>query len=94
MSFLVKQDEKLYTGKTYRHNFQWFNFEEENCVFYVWHKKEIKLIESKNLWSTMNIFFLKDWKLEIDEVTYNIKSWIFDGLSDFFSIWWREWMIL
>jgi len=83
MSFLVKQDEKLYTGKTYRHNFQWFNFEEENCVFYVWHKKEIKLIESKNLWSTMNIFFLKDWKLEIDEVTYNIKSWILTACQIF-----------
>ena len=56
MNFLVKQDEKLYTGKSYRHNFQWFNFEEENCIFYVWHKKEIKLIESKNLWSTMNVY--------------------------------------
>jgi len=76
MNFLVKQDEKLYTGKTYRHNFQWFDFEEENCIFYVWHKKEIKLIESKNLWSTMNVFFLKDWSLKIDEINENIKKWI------------------
>jgi hypothetical protein len=76
MVFLVKQDEKLYTGKTYRHNFQWYNFDEENCLFYVWHKKEIKLIESKNLWSTMNVFFLKDWKLNVNELTDNIKSWI------------------
>ena len=41
MAFLIKEDENLYTGKTYRHNFQWYNFEEENCIFYVWHKKEI-----------------------------------------------------
>jgi hypothetical protein len=76
MRFLVKQDEKLYTGKTYRHNFQWYNFDEENCIFYVWHKKEIKLIESKNLWSTMNVFFLKDWELQVNELTNNIKDWI------------------
>ena len=49
MKFLIKQDKNLDTGKTYRHNFQGFSFEEENCIFYVWHKKEIKLIESKNL---------------------------------------------
>jgi len=92
MTFLVKQDEKLYTGKTYRHNFQWYDFDEENCVFYVWHKKEIKLIESKNLWSTMNVFFLKDWKLEIDKVTYNIKSWILTACQIFSAFdeenWW------
>ena len=83
MVFLVKQDEKLYTGKTYRHNFQWFDFEEENCIFYVWHKKEIKLIESKNLWSTMNVFFLKDWTLKLDELTYDIKSWILTACQIF-----------
>lgn len=83
MNFLVKQDEKLYTGKTYRHNFQWFDFEEENCIFYVWHKKEIKLIESKNLWSTMNVFFLKDWTLKLDELTYDIKSWILTACQIF-----------
>jgi hypothetical protein len=76
MAFLVKQDEKLHTGKTYRHNFQWYDFDEENCIFYVWHKKEIKLVESKNLWSTMNIFFLKNWELQINELTNNIKDWI------------------
>lgn len=76
MPFLTKQDELLHTGKTYRHNFQWYNFEEENCIFYVWHKKEIKLIESKNLWSTMNVFFIKDSYLNIDKLEYSIKSWI------------------
>ena len=75
MNFLIKQDEKLNTGKIYHHNFQWFNFEEENCIFYVWHKKEIKLIESKNLWTTMNVFFLKDWNLELNKLTYDIKTW-------------------
>jgi len=76
MSFLVKQDEKLHTGKTYRHNFQWYDFDEDNCIFYVWHKKEIKLIESKNLGSTMNVFFLKEWILNVNELTNKIKDWI------------------
>ena len=92
MSFLVKHDEKLHTGKTYRHNFQWFDFEEENCIFYVWHKKEIKLIESKNLWSTMNVFFLKDWTLEVNELTNNIKDWIITACQIFNAFdegnWW------
>ena len=92
MEFLIKQDEQLYTGKTYRHNFQWYNFDDENCIFYVWHKKEIKLIESKNLWSTMNIFVVKDWSLKIKEITDNIKSWI-DSACQIFSAfdednWW------
>ena len=92
MKFLTKQDENLYTGKTYCHNFQWYKFEEENCIFYVWHKKEIKLIESKNLWSTMNVFFLKDWTLEINELTYNTKSWILTACQIFNAFdeenWW------
>ena len=92
MEFLTKQDEKLYTGKSYRHNFQWFDFEEENCIFYVWHKKEIKLIESKNLWSTMNVFFLKDWILEVNELTNTIKDWILTACQIFNAFdeenWW------
>ena len=92
MNFLVKHDEKLHTGKTYRHNFQWFDFEEENCIFYVWHKKEIKLIESKNLWSTMSVFFLKDWILEVNELTNNIKDWIITACQIFNAFdednWW------
>ena len=83
MKFLTKQDENLYTGKTYRHNFQWYNFEDENCIFYVWHKKEIKLIESKNLWSTMNVFFIKDVKLDIKELDNNIKNWILKSCQIF-----------
>ena len=83
MNFLTKQDEKLHTGKTYHHNFQWYNFEEENCLFYVWHKKEIKLIESKNLWSTMNVFFIKDWILKIEEINNNIKKWIYTACQIF-----------
>jgi hypothetical protein len=92
MVFLVKQDEKLHTGKTYHHNFQWYNFDEENCIFYVWHKKEIKLIESKNLWSTMNVFFLKDWILEVNELTNTIKDWILTACQIFNAFdeenWW------
>ena len=76
MKFLVKKDEQLNTGKTYRHNFQWYDFDDENCIFYVWHKKEIKLIESKNLWSTMNVFCIKDWYMDIENLNENIKNWI------------------
>ena len=83
MNFLSKENQDLHTGKTYRHNFQWYDFEWENCIFYTWHKKEIKLIESKNLWSTMNVFFIKDWTLEINELTYNIKSWILTACQIF-----------
>ena len=83
MDFLTKQDKQLDTGKTYRHNFQWYNFEEENCIFYVWHKKEIKLIESKNLGSSMNVFFTKDWTLKMDKLTNNIKNWILTSCQIF-----------
>ena len=82
MNFLTKQDKTLHTGKTYLHNFQWYKLDEENCIFYVWHKKEIKLIESKNLWSTMNVFFIKDWHLEIDNIN-DVKSWIFRACQIF-----------
>ena len=83
MDFLTKQDLSLHTGKTYRHNFQWYNFEDENCIFYVWHKKEIKLIESKNLWSTMNVFLIKDSYLDIEELEYDIKSGILSAFEIF-----------
>ena len=90
MEFLTKQDKQLNTGKTYRHNFQWYNFDEDNCIFYVWHKKEIKLIESKNLWSTMNVFFIKDSYLETNDIE-NIK-WIMCACQIFSAFdeenWW------
>jgi hypothetical protein len=92
MEILNKQDKQLDTGKTYRHNFQWYNFDEENCIFYVWHKKEIKLIESKNLWSTMSVFFIKDWQLQVNELTNNVKDWIFTACQIFSAFdednWW------
>ena len=83
MKFLTKQDKQLDTGKTYRHNFQWYNFEEDNCIFYVWHKKEIKLIESKNLWSTMNVFFMKDTQLKLDKCTDDVIKWIYAACNIF-----------
>ncbi len=92
MNFLIEENQQIHTGKTYRHNFQWYNFEEENCIFYVWHKKEIKLIESKNLWSTMNVFFIKDWNLNINKLTNGIKSWILTACQIFNAFdednWW------
>ena len=92
MKFLTKQDKQLDTGRTYRHNFQWYNFDEENCIFYVWHKKEIKLIESKNLWSTMTVFFIKSWYFEVDQLTDSIKTWILSSCQIFSAFdednWW------
>ena len=92
MEFLTKHDKQLDTGRTYRHNFQWFSFDEENCIFYVWHKKEIKLIESKNLWSTMNVFCIKDSSLEINNINDNIKTWIMCACQIFSAFdedsWW------
>lgn len=82
-NFLTKQDESLDTGKTYHHNFQWMNFESKNCIFYVWHKKEIKLINSKDLWSTMTIFFIKDSMLEINSINENLKYWIINAWQIF-----------
>ena len=92
MEFLTKQDEKLDTWKTYLHNFQWFSFDQKNCIFYVWHKKEIKLIESKNLWSTMNVFCIKDWFLNIQNLNENLKNWISTSCQIFSAFdeenWW------
>ena len=92
MPFLIKEKQNLFTGKTYHHNFQWLNFEEENCIFYIWHKKEIKLIESKNLWSTMNIFFIKNSNLKIPEINNDIKTWISASCNIFSAFdennWW------
>lgn len=58
--FLTIQDSSLDTWKIYQHNFSWLNFNEPNCIFLTLHKKEIKLIESKNLGSTMEVFTLHD----------------------------------
>ena len=92
MPFLIKENQNLFTGKTYHHNFQWLNFEEENCIFYTRHKKEIKLIESKNLWSTMNIFFIKNSNLKIPEINNDIKTWISASCNIFSAFdednWW------
>lgn len=92
MSFLTKSDSTILTGKTYHHNFQWFDFDKENCIFYIRHKKEIKLIESKNLWSTMNIFLIKDWYIKINNLTENIKLWIYTSCQAFSAFnednWW------
>lgn len=85
--FLTKQDTKLFTWKKYHHNFQWYNFESENCIFYVWHKKNIKLIDSKNLWSTINVFYFKENKSENITNTelnqwINIASQIFSAFDE------------
>ena len=92
MDFLTKENQQIHTGKIYCHNFQWYNFEWENCIFYIWHKKEIKLIESKNLWSTMNVFYIKDTSLNIKNLNDNIKKWISIACQTFSAFdeesWW------
>lgn len=80
---LTKQDSSLDTWRTYFHNFQWMNFESNNCIFYVWHKKEIKLINSKDLWSTMAVFFIKNSLLKIEQLTNDVKKWIITACNIF-----------
>lgn len=95
--FLVKHDENLDTWKNYRHNFQWMIFEWENCIFYVWHKKEIKQIESKNLWSTMTVFYIKDSQLGSFSLDENIKNWIVSACRIFAAFdeenWWNYYFL-
>lgn len=95
--FLVKHDKNLDTWKNYRHNFQWMIFEWENCIFYVWHKKEIKQIESKNLWSTMTVFYIKDSQLGSFSLDENIKNWIVSACRIFAAFdeenWWNYYFL-
>ena len=95
--FLVKHDENLDTWKNYRHNFQWMIFEWENCIFYVWHKKEIKPLASKNSWSTMTVFYIKDSQLGSFSLDENIKNWIVSACRIFAAFdeenWWNYYFL-
>ena len=42
----------------------------------MWHKKEIKVGESKNLWSTMNVFFIKDSTVKIEKLWWEVEDWV------------------
>lgn len=59
---LTIQDSSLDTGKTYRHTLSWLQIDEPNCIFPALHKKEVKLIQSKNLGETMGVFAIFERK--------------------------------
>ncbi|MDR0859614.1 MAG: hypothetical protein LBO09_01145 [Candidatus Peribacteria bacterium] len=53
-------DENLDTGKLYQQDFQGYRIESKDKRFFVFHKKEIKLIELKNIGSTMGVFYIRE----------------------------------
>ncbi|MDR2540688.1 MAG: hypothetical protein LBD11_02660 [Candidatus Peribacteria bacterium] len=57
---LTIENPTLDTGRTYQQDFQGLKITEENKLFFVLHKKEIKLIELKNIGSTMGVFYIRE----------------------------------
>lgn len=56
MPLLSLKDPTLDTGKNYTHTLSGWTISEPNQLFFTLHKKEIKLIPSKNLGATMEVF--------------------------------------
>ena len=54
------EDTSLDTGKLYQHDFQGYQISGKNRLLFVFHKKEIKLIELKNIGSTMGVFYFAE----------------------------------
>lgn len=48
----------LDTGKSYQQDFQGYQIFEKNTLLFVWHKKEVKLMELKHIGATMGVFYL------------------------------------
>ena len=69
MPLLTIKDPALDTGKLYTHTLSWLQISEPNQLVFTLHKKEIKLIESKNLGSTMEVFALHQRKV-FEEMTF------------------------
>jgi hypothetical protein len=57
---LTIKDDTLDTGKHYQQDFQGYHVSEKNTLLFVSHKKEIKLIELKNIGSTMGVFYIAE----------------------------------
>jgi hypothetical protein len=57
---LCIQGNNLDTGKTYQNTFQGYQISEKNTLLFILHKKEIKLIELKNIGSTMGILYIAE----------------------------------
>ena len=55
---LCIEDTTLDTGKIYQQQFQGYHISEKNKLLFVLHKKEIKLMELKNIGSTMGVFYI------------------------------------
>ncbi|MDR0651215.1 MAG: hypothetical protein LBG59_07665 [Candidatus Peribacteria bacterium] len=56
-NLLCIEDQTLDTGKKYQQNFQGYMISDKNKLLFVVHKKEIKLIELKNIGDTMGVFY-------------------------------------
>lgn len=65
---LAIQDKSFDTGKTYQQNFQGYLINQKNEKYLVFHKKEIKIVDFKDIGETMGILLLiereKDQKKE------------------------------
>lgn len=75
---LSLESKLLDTGKIYQHSFQGYQISSENHEVFVYHKKGVKIIEFKNIGSTMGVFHiqqrevLKFFPLNIEAFT---KAW-------------------
>jgi hypothetical protein len=58
--------------KEYHNTVSWYNFSSFDMWIIVLHKKQIKIINLKNLWEKMSVFFLdnREW-LAIDQLDKN-----------------------
>jgi hypothetical protein len=57
-NLLCIEDPAIDTGKIYQQCFQGYLISEHNKLLFIIHKKEIKLIELKNIGDTMGVFYL------------------------------------
>jgi hypothetical protein len=85
-SLLCIEDETLDTGKTYQHNFQGYTISEKNKLFFVVHKKEIKLVELKNIGNTMGVVYLahreKKTSFPLEKESFLVASQLFKGRDE------------
>ena len=81
------EGENLDTGKQYAQDFQGYRFSSRNKLMFVAHKKEIKLIELKNIGSTMGVFYCSERK-EIESLALDLGAFV--GASQIFGAWDEE----
>ena len=80
------QDTNLETGKIYQHNFQGYQISDKNKLLFVVHKKEIKLIELKNIGSTMGVLYCNQrnpiHKTNLKKENILLASQLFEGFDE------------